>query len=446
MQHFPQIRASDKDPVTVVGAGPAGLSAAIVLARGGRDVVVREWKSSVGQRFHDDFQGLDNWGNANDCMDELSGYGVMPDFEHTAAHQTTAFDANGKSHLIRSKRPLYYLLRRGSSPGSLDRGLLEQALAEGVEVRFNDRVHHIRGPGIIATGPIKADVIASGYIFDTNLSDGSWFSLDQDLAQGGYAYLLVKNGRGTLASCMYADFHNQSQYVQKACAFFTEKLGFSMMNRRKFGGYGSWSVNARPVLAGNPVVGERAGAIDALAGFGLRHSMKSGILAARSMLGQRDYVQAWRREILPQLRTGVANRMIFEKVGNRTRGWALRHLAGPGADPVDRMRLLYKAHGLTSLAYPLAVLRGRTKYEHRCDASKRCDCVRCKKNRCTQLQELPRPIAAPKITAKMFPVNQKNQIRAEAENPVMIAGTKRMPERPRNSRPPNTRLAANRSA
>ncbi|MFV2035535.1 MAG: NAD(P)/FAD-dependent oxidoreductase, partial [Halocynthiibacter sp.] len=414
----------------------------IVLPRGGRDVVVHEWKSSVGHRFHDDFQGLDNWGKENDCLDELADHGVMPDFEHTAAYQTTAFDAKGRSHLIRSSRPLYYLLRRGRSAGSLDRGLLAQALAEGVEVRFNDRVRHISGPGIIATGPGKADVIASGYIFDTNSGDGSWFSLDQKLAPGGYAYLLIKDGRGTLASCMYADFHNQSRYVDRTRAFFTGKLGFSMSNLRKFGGYGSWSVNMHPVLAGNPVVGERAGAIDALAGFGLRHSMKSGILAAQSILGQRDYVQAWRREILPQLRTGVANRMIFEKVGSRVRGWALRHLAGPGADPLDRLRLLYAAHGLTSLAYPLAALKNRGEYEHRCSATKRCDCVRCKKSRRESLQKS----RGPSLAASTFSVNQEIQYRAKPEIPVAIAVTKRAPDRPWNTRPTKVQSATTRSA
>lgn len=47
------------EPIQIAGAGPAGLAAAITLARAGRQVVVHELQSDVGHRFKRDFQGLE---------------------------------------------------------------------------------------------------------------------------------------------------------------------------------------------------------------------------------------------------------------------------------------------------------------------------------------------------------------------------------------------------
>ncbi len=45
----------------IIGAGPAGLCAAIAIATAGREVVVHDRRPDVGRRFHGDFEGLENW-------------------------------------------------------------------------------------------------------------------------------------------------------------------------------------------------------------------------------------------------------------------------------------------------------------------------------------------------------------------------------------------------
>ena len=59
------------DPVKISGAGPAGLSTAITLAREGYPVEVFEKNSEVGGRFHGEYQGLENWSDKKDILDNL---------------------------------------------------------------------------------------------------------------------------------------------------------------------------------------------------------------------------------------------------------------------------------------------------------------------------------------------------------------------------------------
>ena len=125
--------------VQVVGAGPAGLAAAITLARAGRRVVVHEAQQEVGHRFGADLQGLENWSTKVDVLDAFRAAGITTAFERLACSHGTAFDAWDGRHEVRSSEPLFYLVERGSGKGSLDWALLGQALALGVDVRFGSR-------------------------------------------------------------------------------------------------------------------------------------------------------------------------------------------------------------------------------------------------------------------------------------------------------------------
>ncbi|MFZ5609608.1 MAG: NAD(P)/FAD-dependent oxidoreductase [Pseudomonadota bacterium] len=349
-------QGADKgEPVTIVGAGPAGLACAIVLARAGRAVVVREWHGDVGHRFHGDYQGLENWSDDGDVLDELAQAGIAPDFMHHPVHRGIAYDAWGASYPVVGRRPLYYLVRRGGTPDSLDHGLLAQARSHGVTVRFNDRVMTTDGPCVLGIGPRVAAAIATGYVFKTPLEDGNWVAFNNALAPLGYAYLLIHAGRGTVASCMFTDFKRQQLYVERTLAFFRDKVGLVMDEARPFGGYANFRLPRRGGRGGHRVIGEQAGFQDALAGFGMRYALRSGILAARSLLEGVSYERLWRRELLPLLRTGVANRFIFNTVGERGWRWALEGLSR--SDTELKLRRLYRPSWLTRLLYPLAYWR-----------------------------------------------------------------------------------------
>ena len=361
--------------IEIVGAGPAGLACAIVLARAGRRVTVREWHGDVGHRFHDDFQGLENWTDPRDVLDELAEAGIAADFDYHGVREGIVFDGRARPHAVQGARPLFYLLRRGRAAGTLDRTLLDQARAAGAEVRFNDRVKTTSGNMVLAGGPRRADIIAVGHVFHTDMADGAWLALDETLAPKGYAYLLVQGGRGTVASCLFKGFRDHAGYLAATVEYFTRHAGLTMRDPRPFGGFGNMRLARTAMQGGCPVIGEHAGFQDALAGFGLRYAMRSGKLAAESLLNGTDYTRVWRQQLLADMRAGVVNRFMFNMTGPR----GLDYLIGK-LGRADTGNVLANAYGLTlpkRLALPLARSRFRALMNDPSCSHRNCDCVWC---------------------------------------------------------------------
>ena len=311
----------------IVGAGPAGLSAAITLARAGCEVIVHEAQSHVGRRFEGDLQGLENWSAEQDVLDELTVLGLTPQWNVLACREGTAFDAWGRAYPMKSRRPLFYLLERGPAEGTLDSVLLRQAQALGVVVRFNSRAERLEGPGILAGGPKTADAIAVGYHFETSMADGFWVICDDELAPRGYAYLLVRQGRGTVKSCLFRGFKNEHHYVEQTVVAFHRLVGLDMQRPKMHGGAANFRLPVVVRAGMHPVTGEQAGIQDALWGFGMRMAMRSGVLAAQSLLGECEYERAWRTQLAPWARSSVVNRAIYDRLGNRGYRWCLKRQA-----------------------------------------------------------------------------------------------------------------------
>ena len=154
-------------------------------ARVGRRLVVHDRRARPGGRFHNDFQGLENWSAQSNILEELNRAGIQATFDRLPMREGAAFDAWGAAYHIRSKEPLYYLVRRGDEPGSVDQGLATQARQLGVEIRFDEKNEEMGGPSVLAIAPRTADVIADGYLYETDMADGNWICFNDALAPLG---------------------------------------------------------------------------------------------------------------------------------------------------------------------------------------------------------------------------------------------------------------------
>lgn len=369
--------------VHIVGAGPAGLAAAITVAKAGLQAVVHELSGDVGSRFQGDFQGLENWSAEVDVLEELAAAGIEPAFERIPVSEQISYDPDGKAFTFRSPdAPFYYLVRRGPQPGSVDRALLEQALAAGAEIRFHEAIHHLPEGGVVAHGPRGADAIAVGYVFATDMPDGVFAALNDALAPCGYAYLLVNNGRATLASCMFKDFHNEKAYLERTVGFFQGKLGFTMAGGRRFGGRGNFQVPATAVQGRRLFAGEATGFQDALWGFGMRYAMLSGHLAGSCLIEDAPKVfdQRWEARFGGSLRSAFVNRYLYARLGHYGYRFMLRQLA-QARSPRGWLRGQYAPSSWKRWLYPF-VYRAVSGRRGAVTCQKEgCDCTWCRCHR-----------------------------------------------------------------
>jgi len=327
--------------VNIAGAGPAGLTAAIVLARRGHAVRVYERSHQVGRRFNDDFQGLENWSTRGDCLDELRAHGIEPTWWSVPFSQSELRLSALRAAVVRSPRPLFYALRRGAAhPGSLDNALLRQARAAGVEVCLGQRAEP-SAVQIFAGGPSGRPVaLARGLSFALDRPEFSATILCDHLAPRGYIYFLVAEGQATLGTVQVGDLRGSTQRLQAAVDAVERRWEFRVpATAAAWAGHAGFAIPRHCMRGRTLVVGEAAGFQDALFGFGIRTAMLSGALAAISLSGGQDYESAWRSRLLPYMRASRLNRAVYERAGAaKSLLWHLLK-SSPDARPV--LRRLY---------------------------------------------------------------------------------------------------------
>jgi flavin-dependent dehydrogenase len=338
----------------ILGAGPSGLSAAINLAKAGYKVDIFEKNRDVGGRFYGNLQGLENWSDKRDALEILKEMNIEINFDCNPFSELT-FSNGSKIWDIKFNKLMFYLVKRGSIPGSLDQGLKEQALKLGVNIHF-ERTMPEEQADIIAIGPNPKEAcgIDKGIVFKTKMKDVAICLIDNNAAFKGYSYLLVTNGYGCMCTVLFDKFEKINGCFVETKKIFSNLIDLDMQNPKTAGGIGCFSNRNIFQKENRLYVGEAAKLQDALWGFGIKIAITSGFLAAKSIINNENYEKLAKKYFRRKLNAGIVNRFIWEKLVINNPSFFLDRIYN-SKNILNRLYSFYNFNIFQRLIYPYAL-------------------------------------------------------------------------------------------
>ncbi len=302
-------------PLTICGAGPSGLVAAALLARGGRQVTVHEKNPVVGGRFIGDFQIIEDASDPNESVPGMFERMGLPRPGWTGVRSAEFFNARLQRVRIQSEKPYGWFVTRGPGAGTLDSILEEHAVSSGAEIKFRSRLDP-READLVAAGPQTPDGLARETVFETDQKERIWVLFDHRYAPGGYAYLFTLAGKGTFGCAIVQDFPRIDSYFESALCRMKEIETIPMENRCDAYSFMNFAVKETARRDGRDAVGESGAFQDYLFGLGMRFAIQSGALFAQAILSGEDYQRLQRERFRARQRSSVVNRFLYETGGN----------------------------------------------------------------------------------------------------------------------------------
>ncbi len=281
-------------PIRIAGAGLAGMTAALVLARAGRKVDVVDAKTRLLPSSGPHSEGIRNYRKV-DALGELrsAGFDLAP---FSTVQRTIRASPHARTELV---GPAHYLFQRGHEPGTVDQALFRGAQEAGATFHFGAGLE----PGeadLVATGPPKGEtqILGAGYTFSAAGSplrkDVACALFDNEVAPAGYLAITPGTEYHSIYSVSWSEFDYDRLLARVHRAFEVPWV-------KEILGTSTWvgKIHGRAHFVRDPIahaerggalyVGEAGGFQDAVAGFGFRYAAMTGALAARAILQGSDY-------------------------------------------------------------------------------------------------------------------------------------------------------------
>ena len=323
--------------ITIAGSGISGLVAALILKKNGYNPILYEKASRCGFNRHSDFEGLETWNLYSNPIEELKKIGIKITFNYKVFHSFNVNMVDKKSILIKSPNPFFYILSRGDQPGDLDYELQSQVEKEDIKINFNQKIRKNQAH-IIATGSKKANAFIRGITFDTDLEDQVQLILGNEIAPKGYGYLIVINGKATLAVA-YKKVKKRTDGILKVLIDYSKKtFNMKIKNYKVFSSFGSFNFKQTKVdESGRIYIGEAGGFQDYLFGFGIQYAVASASLATESIFKDKSFGSIYRDRIKAHMSVSSRNRKFYERL-NDNQLYLITKILSKSSDPISLLR------------------------------------------------------------------------------------------------------------